>query len=122
MHVDTAGTTVATIEGTTNDKKLSGNINVDFGQLVARHRAYFESGATRAVEWRESQLIALRAMMKDHAEDFYGALWADLRRNRMEADFVDVKYMTSEIDHVLSRLRHWMKPVPISRRYSSTPN
>jgi aldehyde dehydrogenase (NAD+) len=122
MQVDAAGTTVATSEGTTNDKKLSGNINVDFGQLVARHRAYFESGATRAVEWRESQLIALRAMMKDHAEDFYGALWADLRRNRMEADFVDVKYMTSEIDHVLSRLRHWMKPVPISTPLMLAPS
>src|SRR5712692_2121071 len=53
-------------------------------------------------------------MMKDHAEDFYAALWSDLRRNRIEADWVDVKYMTSEIDHVLARLRHWMQPLPVS--------
>src|SRR5271156_2954857 len=86
---------------------------VDFGKLVARHRAYFLSGATRSLEWRESQLIALRSMMKDHAEEFYAALWTDLRRNRIEADWVDVKYMTSEIDHVLAHFRRWMKPVPI---------
>jgi hypothetical protein len=35
--------------------------------------------------------------------------WTDLRRNRIEADWIDVKYMTSEIDHVLGRFRHWMK-------------
>ena len=82
----------------------------DFGSLVARHRSYFRSGATRSVEWRESQLKALRSMMKEHADDFYAALWKDLRRNRIEADWVDVKYITSEIDHVLTYLRAWMRP------------
>ena len=99
----------------TNDVEPGANNNTpDFGRLVAQHRAYFQSAATRSVEWRESQLIALRSMMKDHAEDFYAALWTDLRRNRIEADWIDVKYMTSEIDHVLGHLRHWMKPLPVS--------
>src|SRR5437899_6136506 len=90
------------------------NGSLDFGKLVAHHRAYFLSGVTRSAEWRESQLRALHSMMKDHAEDFYAALWSDLRRNRIEADFVDVKFMTSEIDHVLAHLRRVMKPVPLS--------
>ena len=100
----------------------SSNCLLDFGKLVADHRAYFLSGVTRSVEWRESQLRALRSMMKDHAEDFYAALWSDLRRNRIEADLVDVKYMTSEIDHVLARLRRWMRPVPVSTPYQLAPS
>jgi aldehyde dehydrogenase (NAD+) len=86
----------------------------DFSQLAARHRNYFLSGATRSARWREGQLKALRAMMKDNAEELYAALWTDLHRNRIEADWVDVKYMTSEIDHVLARLRRWMKPLAVS--------
>ena len=39
-------------------------------------------------------------MLKDHAEDFYAALWSDLRRNRIEADLVDVKCTTSEIENM----------------------
>jgi aldehyde dehydrogenase (NAD+) len=93
----------------------------DFSKLVADHRAYFLSGATRPAEWRESQLRALRSMLKDHAEDFYAALWSDLRRNRIEADLVDVKCTTSEIDHVLAHLRHWMK-VLISTPYQLAPS
>src|SRR5438046_10429215 len=69
------------------------NGSLDFGKLVADHRAYFLSGITRSAEWREIQLRALRSMMKDHAEDFYAALWTDLRRNRIEADFVEGKFM-----------------------------
>jgi len=87
---------------------------VDLSGLATRHRNYFLSGATRSIEWRERQLISLRSMMKDHAEDFYAALWKDLRRNRIEADWVDVKYLTSEIDHVLGHVRHWMKPLHVS--------
>lgn len=87
---------------------------LEFAGLLTRHREYFQSGATRSAEWRESQLIALRSMLKEHAEAFYAALWEDLRRNRIEADWVDVKYMTSEIDHVLAHVRHWMKPLHVN--------
>jgi aldehyde dehydrogenase (NAD+) len=97
-------------------------MSVDFGKLVATHRAFFQSGATRPVLWRESQLIALRSMMKDHAEDFYAALWTDLRRNRVEADLIDVKYMTSEIDHVLGRFRDWLAPLAVSTPIQLAPS
>jgi aldehyde dehydrogenase (NAD+) len=90
--------------------------------LLTRHRDYFLSGATRSIAWRESQLIALRSMMQDHAEDFYEALWSDLRRNKTEADWVDVKYMTSEIAHVLENLGHWMEPVSVSTPLMLTPS
>ncbi len=47
---------------------------LDFGALVSRLRKYFQTGVTRSAEWRETQLTALRVMMKEHAEDFYAAL------------------------------------------------
>src|ERR1700693_1975860 len=94
----------------------------DSSKLVANHRAYYLSGTTRPVEWRERQLIALRSMIRDHAEDFYAALWSDLRRNRIEADLVDVKCTTSEIDHVLAHFRRWLKQVPISTPYQLAPS
>ena len=89
--------------------------------LVARHRKYFRTGATRSVEWREGQLTALRAMMTDRAEAFYASLWADLRRNRTDADLTDVKYLASEADHALAHLRDWMKPAPVGTPSTLAP-
>src|SRR5580698_811144 len=86
----------------------------DFSTLVARHRNYFRTGATRSADWREGQLTALRAMMTDRAEDFHAALWTDLRRNRTDADLTDVKFLAAEADHALSHLREWMKPLSVS--------
>src|SRR5437588_6875593 len=94
----------------------------DFSALVARHRAYFRTGATRSAEWREAQLRALRAMVTDRAEDFYEALWTDLRRNRTDADLTDVKYLADEAEHVLGHMRGWMKPVPVSPPDWLTPS
>src|SRR5580698_3131451 len=82
----------------------------DFSALVARHRNYFRTGATRSAHWREGQLTALRAMMTDRAKDFHAALWTDLRRNRTDADLTDVKFLATEAEHALSHLRQWMKP------------
>ena len=87
---------------------------MEFGKVVSRHRDYFRTGITRSLEWRENQLVALRTMMKLHAEDFYSALWTDLRRNRVDADWTDVKYITSAVDHSLAHLRRWAKPQPVS--------
>jgi aldehyde dehydrogenase (NAD+) len=53
-------------------------------------------------------------MMTDRAEDFYAALWMDLRRNRTDADPTDVKELATEADHALSHLRQWMKPLSVS--------
>jgi acyl-CoA reductase-like NAD-dependent aldehyde dehydrogenase len=86
----------------------------DFSALVARHRNYFRTGATRSAKWREAQLTALRAMMTDRAEDFHAALWTDLRRNRTDADLTDVKFLATEADHTLSHLGQWMKPLSVS--------
>lgn len=94
----------------------------DFGAVVARHRSYFLSGKTRSAEWRESQLAALLSMMKQHAEEFYVALWKDLRRNRIEADCADVKYMSSEINYALAHFRRWMKPLPASTPFVMFPS
>src|SRR3984885_8839276 len=86
----------------------------NFSALLAWHRDYFRSGATRPVDWREGQLKALRAMMTERAEDFHAALWTDLRRNRTDADLTDVKFLATEAEHALSHLRQWMKPLSVS--------
>ena len=86
----------------------------DFTKLVTNHRNYSRTGVTRSIEWRESQLVALRTMMQEHAEDFYSALWSDLRRNRVDADLTDVKFLANEADHALAHLRQWMTPLKVS--------
>jgi aldehyde dehydrogenase (NAD+) len=86
----------------------------DFGKLVARHRAYFLSGKTRPVEWREAQLTALAAMITENAKDFHAALWTDLRRNWVESAVIDVDGIAKEAEHAKQHLRDWMRPITMN--------
>src|SRR5215469_11825605 len=109
-------------ENNTNAMEDHSMSTCDFGALVSRHRMYFQSGATRSAKWRRKQLIALRSMMKDHAEEFYASLWKDLRRNRVDSDWTDVKYITSEASHAVAHLRRWMKPLSVRTPLVLTPS
>ena len=82
----------------------------DFGKLVADQREYFLSGATRPKAWRIAQLEALKAMIEENRDRFYDALWHDLRRNRYDADLMDVDYCIKEAEYALKHLDEWMKP------------
>ncbi|WP_042424264.1 aldehyde dehydrogenase family protein [Streptacidiphilus anmyonensis] len=78
--------------------------------LVAAQRAYFLTGATRAAAWREEQLRAVVSMIRENREAMFDALWQDLRRNRFDADLMDVEYCAKEAQYALDHLHEWMKP------------
>ncbi len=81
----------------------------DYPALTARHRSCFGSGKTRPAEWRLAQLAALEALITERAAEFYDALWKDLRRNRVDADATDVKFVADEAAYARRRLRRWMR-------------
>jgi len=85
----------------------------NYGSVVARHRAYFMSGATRSPEWREEQLKALSTMITENGNKMRAALWTDLRRNWIEAELVDVTGIAKEADHARESFRKWMTPLEI---------
>ena len=82
----------------------------DYSSLVAGQRAYFKAGHTRPVEWRIEQLTAIKRMIDESREAMYEALWHDLRRNRTDADLMDVDYNIREADYALKHLHSWMRP------------
>src|SRR5262249_16265308 len=85
-------------------------LNGDYGALVGRQRAYFTSGHTRPVAWRIEQLQAIKRMIDESRDAMYDALWHDLRRNRTDADLMDVDYNIREAQYALDHLHHWIKP------------
>jgi aldehyde dehydrogenase (NAD+) len=86
-------------------------LSTDYSKLVAGQRAYFKAGHTRAGGVRIEQLKAIRRMIDESRDAMYEALWHDLRRNRTDADLMDVDYNIREADYALKHLHSWVKPV-----------
>lgn len=81
----------------------------DCTQIVDRHRAYFMTGVTHAVQWRQGQLSALLSMINEHEEELYQALWSDVKRNRVEAGVAEIQFLAKEIAYAKSHLQSWVQ-------------
>jgi len=96
------------------------NPTPDYSTLVSRQRAYFKAGKTRPVEWRVEQLKAVKTMIEENRDAMYAALWHDLRRNRVDADLMDVDFTIREAEYALDHLDDWMEhkgePTPMLMR------
>ena len=79
-------------------------------EKVAEARASFRGGRTRPGSWRRAQLEALKSLLRKEESAIYEALWADLRKPRMEGYFSEVGFVIGEIDDALHHLDRWMKP------------
>lgn len=52
---------------------------------LSKMREYYESGKTKEVSWRESQLKGLRRALSEKEEDILKALKQDLGKHHVEA-------------------------------------
>lgn len=90
---------------------------MDFAPAVLRQRAFFQSGATRSLEFRREQLRKLLDALQTHESALISALHSDLRKSPTEAYVTEIATVLSEIRHALRHLAAWMKP----RRRSTPP-
>ena len=89
--------------------------------VVKRLRAAFDSGRTRPVEWRTTQLHALKRMLAEREPDLLEALRRDLGKPAVEGFVTDIAFVRAEIDYTLAHLDEWMRPERISTPFKQQP-
>ncbi|MEJ6538622.1 MAG: aldehyde dehydrogenase family protein, partial [Mycobacterium sp.] len=94
-----------TIQMTTDHTTEGGSAGV-----LAEVRTVFNTGRTRAVQWREEQLRAIERMCEEREAEISEALTRDLGRSTFEAWLGDVASTKAEAAFARKHLRRWMKP------------
>jgi len=83
---------------------------MDLAQLIRRQRAYFQTGATRSLGCRRTQLHQLHNALVAHEPALLAALHADLRKSAYEAYTAEIGFVLSEIRYARRHLAAWMRP------------
>ena len=78
--------------------------------LAGALSAHFNTGATKSLSWRLSQLDALEHFMMEREQDILDALHADLGKPAMEAFGSEIVLPLSELRVTRKNLASWMKP------------
>ena len=78
--------------------------------LIAGQRAFFQTGATRSLEFRRARLQELHRAIEAREPLLLDALHADLRKSPRQAYTSEIGFVLSDIRHALRHLPGWMKP------------
>ena len=90
-------------------------------QVVAKTRSAYESGKTRPLAWRKTQLQACVRMLQENADQFAEALATDLGRGPEEAWLYDIGFSITEIELMIKNLKKWTEPRKVSTPMVSLP-
>src|SRR5512139_950683 len=83
---------------------------MDFAATLQRQRGFFQSGATRPLEFRRTQLRKLHDAVVAHEPALLAALHDDLRKSPHEAYTTEIGLVLSELHHALRHLASWTRP------------
>ncbi len=79
---------------------------------ILRHRALFETGVTRPLDFRREQLRKLGAALEWHEASLLAALRADLRKSPFQGYSSELGLVQAEIRCALKHLHGWTAPQP----------
>jgi len=90
-------------------------------QLIDKQRAFFASGQTFHLEFREERLRQLQVAIRQNEQALFDALYADFRKPEMEAFTTEVGFVEQELKLTLKNLRKWAKPKKIRESLLNFP-
>jgi aldehyde dehydrogenase (NAD+) len=90
--------------------------------LLTPLREYYDSGATKPIDFRIRQLKALKQLVIKSEASIADALQKDLHKSQEEAYATETGLLLAEISHALSHLRKWMAPVSVKTSFANIPS
>ena len=93
-----------------------------YANALAALRNFFDSGATRPIDFRKNQLRKLKSAIERYEEKIYAALYKDLKKSREECWVTENGFLIAEINHALRHLDGWATPETVPTNLVNFPS
>lgn len=80
-------------------------------------RAYYQTGVTRPAAWRKKQLQGLISLLKEKHNEFFDAVFEDMRRPKHEC-VLAIGVTLADLENCIAMVDQWMLPT----KYPTPPN
>ena len=78
--------------------------------IFQAQKAFFNAQATKSYDFRKTQLLKLKEMVKAHEQDIMTALLKDFGKPNFESYVTEIGFLYDEINYTIKHLKSWMKP------------
>jgi aldehyde dehydrogenase (NAD+) len=97
-------------------------LSMNIVETIEKQREFFNSGKTRPVEFRLSQLRSLKQAIKNHEKQIFEALASDLGKSEFEVYETEIGNTYEEINFAVKNLRSWVKPEKVPTPLTILPS
>lgn len=94
----------------------------DFEEELKEVREVFNSGKTREISWRRSQLKGILSLLKERESDIFKALNQDLGKHHVEAYRDEIGTVAKSANYALGNLKKWTSSKRAKMTLSSFPS
>lgn len=81
----------------------------EVGFMLNEHKKFFNTGVTKEVSYRITQLNKLRTSILKYEKELIGALYKDLRKSEFEAYSTEIGFTLDSIRYTTKNLKKWSK-------------
>jgi aldehyde dehydrogenase (NAD+) len=80
---------------------------MDFQQIIKKQADFFSTNQTREIRFRIEQLKKLKAILKNHEQELYEAIYKDFRKSEFETYATELSLIYHELDVAIRKTTKW---------------
>jgi len=93
----------------------------NFLHLIQLQQAYFQSGATRSIQFRMKQLKKLRDVVIQNESLIFEALKKDLHKSEFESYATEIGFVLEELSYQVKHLKKWARRKRVKNPITNFP-
>lgn len=98
------------------------NTASSIANTIQLQRDFFESGATRNIDFRIEQLQKFKKALQDNEDNIYAALNADFKKSKFETYATEIGILHEEISCMLKNIKKWATPQLVKDTIANFPS
>ncbi len=89
--------------------------------IIEQQKSFFNTNQTKDIDFRISQLVKLKQLLKDNEQAIYSALYRDLAKSEFESYLTELSILYSELDFFIKKIKKFSKPQKVKTNLANFP-
>ena len=94
---------------------------MDILKIVNQQKAFFNSNATKDVNFRIETLKKLKHLLKENEDNLYTAIYSDFKKSEFETYLTEISLIYNEINDSINNLKKWSKKKKVRTNLANFP-
>ena len=92
-----------------------------YQEIINSQKEFFNSNATKTVEFRKEQLKKFYRLLQENEEKLNAAIYADFKKSAFENYATELSLLYSELRHSTKMLKHWSRRKYVKTNLANIP-